>query len=95
MKVNSCYSNEGSNVLHSIDFHPLELRLATSHLEKDLEDYMLSPGIRLKFEKFSRILEDLQRTTTWVQMFRWRRAMTIVMNLLRNILNYFYFKIET
>ena len=49
---------------------------------------MLSPEIRSKFVKFLKLLEDLQRTTTWVQMFRWRRAMVIGLNLLRNILNF-------
>ena len=47
---------------------------------------MSNPKIILKFEKFLILLEDLQKTTTWVQMFRWRRAMVIGMNLLRNIL---------
>ena len=37
---------------------------------------------------FLKLLEDLQKTTTWVQMFRWRRAMVIGLNLLRNILNF-------
>ena len=49
---------------------------------------MLSPEIRSKFLKFLKLLDDLQRTTTWVQMFRWRRAMVIGLNLLRNILNF-------
>ena len=40
---------------------------------------------------FLKLLEDLQKTTTWVQMFRWRRALVIGSNLLRNILNLFDF----
>ena len=49
---------------------------------------MLSPEIKSKFEKFLKLLEDLQRTTTWVDMLRWRRAMVIGLNLLRNIFNF-------
>ena len=52
---------------------------------------MSNPKIRFKFEKFLKLLEDLQKTTTWVQMFRWRRALVIGSNLLRNILNLFDF----
>ena len=73
-------------MLHGIHFDYLEIRFS-SDLEKDLENYMLSPEVKSKFDKFLTILEDLQRTTTWVQMFRWRRAMVIIMNLLRNFSN--------
>ena len=73
-------------MLHGINFDYLEIRFSNA-LEKDLENYMLSPEVKSKFDKFLTILEDLQRTTTWVQMFRWRRAMVIIMNLLRNFSN--------
>ena len=68
-----------------------EICSSDSCLEQNLKTYMSNPKIRFKFEKFLKLLEDLQKTTTWVQMFRWRRALVIGSNLLRNILNLFDF----
>ena len=79
---------DASHNLSNILYYFIEICLSDSCLEKALETYMLSPEIRSKFVKFLKLLEDLQRTTTWVQMFRWRRAMVIGLNLLRNILNF-------
>ena len=80
--------HDASHTPSNILFYLIEICLSDSCLEKDLETYMLSPEIKSKFEKFLKLLEDLQRTTTWVDMFRWRRAMVIGLNLARNILNF-------
>ena len=68
--------------------------LSDSCLEQNLKTYMSNPKIIWKFEKFLKLLEDLQKTTTCIQMFRWRRAMVIGLNLLRNILNLFDFSVQ-
>ena len=61
------------------------MNLLDSCLAKDLEKYLSNDKIKAKFYKFKSILNELQQTTKWVWMFRWRRAMVIVMNILRNI----------
>ena len=61
------------------------MNLLDSCLAKDLEKYLSNDKIKAKFYKFKSILNELQQTTKWVWMFRWRRAMVILMNILRNI----------
>ena len=70
------------------------MNLLDSRLGKDLEKYLSSNEIKAKFYKFKSILNELQQTTTWVWMFRWRRVMVIVMNILRNICYKYQFDCE-
>ena len=61
------------------------MNLLDSCLAKDLDKHLSNDKIKAKFHKFKSILNELQQTTKWVWMFRWRRAMVIIMNILRKI----------
>ena len=45
-----------------------EVNLGDSRLAKDLNNYLSNPKIKAKFNKFKNILDELQQSTTWVQI---------------------------
>ena len=60
-------------------------------MAKDLDKHLSNDKIKAKFHKFKSILNELQQTTKWVWMFRWRRGMVIFMNILSICACYFLY----